>query len=278
MKPEMTHLFKGLLCLVLTLLIGGCMSLGPDYERPEAKVESDWLETEDSRVTSELATDPKWWESAFQDPELDKLVEDFIRSKKAVPAFLNYHGFPASACISVNEEVVHGIPGGRIIEEGDIVSVDVGSIFEGFYGDSARTYAVGEISDEKRKLMENTEKSLLAGIDKARNGNKLGQISAAVQYVAENEGYGVVRQLVGHGIGRNMHEEPQVPNYGSPSEGPTLKTGMVIAIEPMINCGTYQVKTLPDGWTIVTADGRPSAHFEHTVAITENGPDILTVV
>ncbi|KAA3632331.1 MAG: type I methionyl aminopeptidase [Calditrichaeota bacterium] len=210
--------------------------------------------------------------------QLDKLVEDFIRSKKAVPAFLNYHGFPASACISVNEEVVHGIPGGRIIEEGDIVSVDVGSIFEGFYGDSARTYAVGEISDEKRKLMDNTEKSLLAGIDKARNGNKLGQISAAVQNVAESEGYGVVRQLVGHGIGRNMHEEPQVPNYGSPNEGPTLKTGMVIAIEPMINCGTYQVKTLPDGWTIVTADGRPSAHFEHTVAITENGPDILTVV
>ena len=210
--------------------------------------------------------------------QLDKLVEDFIRSKKAVPAFLNYHGFPASACISVNEEVVHGIPGGRVIKDGDIVSVDVGSIFEGFYGDSARTYAVGEVSEEKRKLMENTEKSLLAGIDKARNGNKLGQISAAVQQTAESEGYGVVRQLVGHGIGRNMHEEPQVPNYGSPNEGPTLKTGMVIAIEPMINCGTYQVKTLPDGWTIVTADGRPSAHFEHTVAITDNGPDILTVV
>lgn len=210
--------------------------------------------------------------------QLDKLVEDFIRSKNAKPAFLNYQGFPASACISIDEEVVHGIPGERVIREGNIVSVDVGSIFEGFYGDSARTFAVGEISEDKAKLMECTEKSLFSGIDKARNGNKLGQISSAVQEVAEKEGYGVVRQLVGHGIGRSMHEEPQVPNYGSPAEGPELKVGMVIAIEPMINFGTYQVKTMPDGWTIVTADGRPSAHFEHTVAITENGPDILTVV
>lgn len=210
--------------------------------------------------------------------KLDTMVEDFIRSKKAIPAFKNYHGFPASACISINDEVVHGIPGDRKIADGDIVSVDVGSIFDGFYGDSARTYAIGEITEEKRRLLENTEKCLHAGIDKARNGNKLGQISASVQEMAESKGYGVVRQLVGHGIGRNMHEEPQVPNYGSPDEGPTLKSGMVIAIEPMINCGTYQVKTLPDGWTIVTADGQPSAHFEHTVAITDNGPDILTVL
>lgn len=210
--------------------------------------------------------------------ELDTLIEDFIRSKNATPAFLNYQGFPASACISIDEEVVHGIPGKRVIHDGNIVSVDVGSIFEGFYGDSARTFAIGQISEDKAKLMECTEKSLFSGIDKARNGNKLGQISAAVQEVAEKEGYGVVRQLVGHGIGRAMHEDPQVPNYGSPAEGPELKVGMVIAIEPMINCGTYQVKTMPDGWTIVTADGRPSAHFEHTVAITENGPDILTVL
>ena len=209
---------------------------------------------------------------------LDKLVEDYIRSKDSIPAFKGYHGFPASACISINEEVVHGIPGDRVIRDGDIVSVDVGSILDGYYGDSAKTFAIGNISEEKRKLMEITEKSLLAGIDKARNGNKLGQISAAVQKVAEDEGYGVVRQLVGHGIGRNMHEEPQVPNYGSVNEGPVLKTGMVIAIEPMVNCGTYQVKTLPDGWTIVTSDGLPSAHFEHTVAITDNGPDILTVL
>ena len=209
--------------------------------------------------------------------QLDSLIEDFIRSRGAIPAFKNYQGFPASACISINDEVVHGIPGKREIMEGDIVSVDVGSIVDGFYGDSARTFAVGEVAEEKLRLMENTQKSLTAGIDKARKGNKLGEISAAVQAVAEAEGYGVVRQLVGHGIGRNMHEEPQVPNFGSPNDGPVLKTGMVLAIEPMINLGTYQVKTLPDGWTIVTADGKASAHYEHTVAITDDGPDILTV-
>lgn len=209
--------------------------------------------------------------------EIDTLVEEFILSQNAIPAFKNYKGFPASACISVNDEVVHGIPSNKILIEGDIVSVDIGSIFEGFYGDSARTIPVGIISEEKHKLLENTKKSLQSGIDKARNGNKLGQISAAVQKTAEDAGYGVVRQLVGHGIGREMHEEPQVPNYGSENDGPELQNGMVLAIEPMINCGTWQVKTLPDGWTIVTADGMPSAHFEHTVAITENGPDILTL-
>lgn len=208
---------------------------------------------------------------------LDMLIEDFIRSRGAIPGFKNYQGFPASACISINDEVVHGIPGKRVIMEGDIVSVDVGSIVDGFYGDSARTYAIGEVSEEKLRLLENTQKSLVAGIDKARKGNKLGEISAAVQAVAEAEGYGVVRQLVGHGIGRNMHEEPQVPNFGSPNDGPVLKIGMVLAIEPMINLGTYQVKTLPDGWTIVTADGKASAHYEHTIAITDDEPDILTV-
>jgi methionyl aminopeptidase len=209
--------------------------------------------------------------------ELDTLIEEFIRSKDAVPAFKDYKGFPASACISVNDEVVHGIPSNKILFEGDIVSVDIGSIFEGFYGDSARTIPVGIISEDKKNLLENTKKSLESGIDKARNGNKLGQISAAVQKTAESAGYGVVRQLVGHGIGREMHEEPQVPNYGSENDGPQLQTGMVLAIEPMINCGTWEVKTMPDGWTVVTADGMPSAHFEHTVAITENGPDILTL-
>ena len=209
--------------------------------------------------------------------ELDRLVDEFIRSCDSIPGFKNYQGFPASACISINEEVVHGMPGKRVIEEGDIVSVDVGSIVDGYWGDSARTFAVGTVSADKQRLMEATHKSLMAGIDKARKDNKLGEISAAVQQVAESQGYGVVRQLVGHGIGRDMHEEPQVPNFGSPSEGPVLKTGMVIAIEPMINMGTYQVKTLPDGWTVVTADGLPSAHFEHTVAITDNEPDILTL-
>ena len=209
--------------------------------------------------------------------QLDMLIEDFIRSAGAIPAFKNYHGYPGSACISIDDEVVHGLPGERVILEREIVSVDVGAIVDGFYGDAARTFPIGQVSPAKLKLLETTEKSLLAGIDKARNGNKLGQVSAAVQEVAEGQGFGVVRQLVGHGIGRNMHEEPQVPNYGSPGDGPVLKTGMVIAIEPMINLGTYKVKTLPDGWTVVTMDGQPSAHFEHTVAITDNGPDILTL-
>ncbi len=209
--------------------------------------------------------------------ELDRLIEEFIRSRDAVPAFKDYQGFPASACISIDEEVVHGIPGSRVIKEGEIVSIDVGSIYRGFYGDAARTYGVGKVSAEKMRLMEVTQKCLRAGIDKTKNGNKLGQISAAVQQVAEIAGYGVVRQLVGHGIGRQMHEEPQVPNFGSPDDGPVLETGMVLAIEPMINMGTYEVKTMPDGWTFVTADGKPSAHFEHTVAVTEDGPDILTV-
>jgi methionyl aminopeptidase len=209
--------------------------------------------------------------------DLDRLIEDFIVAQGAVPAFKNYRGFPASACISINDEVVHGIPGDRIIEDGDIVSVDVGSIVDDFYGDSARTFAVGDISDEKAELMKYTLESLQAGIDKARKGCKLGEISAAVQKHAEDQGYGVVRQLVGHGIGRKMHEDPQVPNFGSPDEGPVLKEGLVLAIEPMINVGTYDVKTMPDGWTIVTADGQASAHFEHTVAITENGPDVLTL-
>lgn len=209
--------------------------------------------------------------------ELDKLIEDFIRSQGAVPGFKDYHGFPASACISIDEEVVHGIPGDRVIKEGDIVSVDVGSIVDGFYGDSARTFAIGQISEKKARLMEVTRKCLEVAIDKAHKGNKLGQISAEVQRVAEDAGYGVVRALVGHGIGRNMHEDPQVPNFGSPEAGPALESGMVIAIEPMINMGTFEVYTKPDGWTYVTADGLPSAHFEHTVAITDNGPDILSM-
>ncbi|MBU0983905.1 MAG: type I methionyl aminopeptidase [candidate division Zixibacteria bacterium] len=209
--------------------------------------------------------------------KLDELIESFIRSQGAIPGFKGYQGFPASACISIDDEVVHGIPGKREIREGEIVSVDVGTVVDDYYGDSARTFAVGEVSEEKRRLLEYTRKSLEAGIDKARNGNKLGEISAAVQEVAESQGYGVVRQLVGHGIGRSMHEEPQVPNFGSVQEGPVLKTGMVICIEPMINMGTYEVKTLPDGWTVVSADGSPSAHFEHQVAITDDGPDILSL-
>ena len=208
--------------------------------------------------------------------ELDRLVEEFIRSQGAIPAFKGYQGFPASACISIDDEVVHGIPGKRVMKEGEIVSVDIGSIVDGYYGDSAYTYAIGEISQHKARLMEITQKSLGAAIDKAKKGNKLGAISAAVQRVAESEGYGVVRELVGHGIGRTMHEEPQVPNFGSADDGPVLEAGMVLAIEPMINMGTHRVKTLPDGWTVVTADGQPSAHFEHMVAIRNDGTEILT--
>ncbi|HOP08233.1 MAG TPA: type I methionyl aminopeptidase [candidate division Zixibacteria bacterium] len=209
--------------------------------------------------------------------ELDKIIEEFIRSQGAEPGFLNYHGFPASACISIDEEVVHGIPGTRVIKEGDIVSVDVGSIVDNYYGDSARTFAIGQISDKKARLMEITRQCLDKAIDKARPGNKLGQISATVQETAERAGFGVVRALVGHGIGRNMHEDPQVPNFGSENAGPVLEIGTVIAIEPMINLGTWEVYTKPDGWTYVTADGLPSAHFEHMVAVTENGPDVLTL-
>lgn len=209
--------------------------------------------------------------------QLDQLVEEFIRDQDAIPGFKNYRGFPASACISIDDEVVHGIPGNRVIQDGEIVSVDVGSIVDGFYGDSARTFAVGEVSDEKSDLMDNTGRCLQAAIDIAQKGNKLGQISAAIQQTAESEGYGVVRALVGHGIGRNMHEDPQVPNFGSAEAGPVLESGMVLAIEPMINLGTHKVYTKPDGWTFVTADGAPSAHFEHTVAITDEGPDVLSL-
>jgi len=209
--------------------------------------------------------------------ELDRMVEEFIRSQNAAPGFKNYRGFPASACVSIDEEVVHGIPGSRVIEEGQIVSVDVGSIVDGYYGDSARTFAVGEISPDKRRLMDVTKKCLEAAIDMARKGNKLGEVSSAVQRTAEEAGFGVVRALVGHGIGRDMHEDPQVPNFGPRDAGPVLQPGMVIAIEPMINMGTYEVYAKPDGWTYVTADGKPSAHFEHTVAVTENGPDVLSL-
>lgn len=209
--------------------------------------------------------------------DLNEVIDEYLRDQGAIPAFKGYGGFPASACISIDEEVVHGIPGERVIRDGDIVSVDVGSIVDGFYGDSARTFAVGAVSEEKQALMENTRQCLQAGIDKARSGNRLGEISAAVQATAEAAGYGVVRALVGHGIGRKMHEDPQIPNFGSPEAGPVLKTGMVLAIEPMINLGTWEVYTKSDGWTYVTADGKPSAHFEHTVAITDNGPRVLTV-
>lgn len=208
--------------------------------------------------------------------ELDSLAEDFIRKQGAVPSFKGYHGYPASICTSVNEELVHGIPGSRILKDGDIISIDIGAQIHGFHGDSAWTYPVGNISEEAVQLLRVTEESLYKGIEQVREGNRLSDIGHAIQKHVEAAGFAVVRDYVGHGIGRQMHEDPQVPNYGPPGRGPRLKVGMTLAIEPMVNAATYHCKTLADNWTVVTADGNLAAHFEHTVALTEDGPEILT--
>ena len=209
--------------------------------------------------------------------ELDHVAEKFIKSKNAYPSFLNYNGYPASACISINEEVVHGIPAKRKLQEGDIVSVDLGVYYKGYHSDAARTYAVGKISDDKLKLMKVTEESFFEGLKYAKPGYHLNDISSAIGAYAEKHGYGVVRDLVGHGIGKQLHEEPQVPNYNTPRRGPKLQKGMVLAIEPMINMGTWEVRVLDDDWTFVTRDGSPSAHYENTVVITDDIPEILTL-
>lgn len=209
--------------------------------------------------------------------ELDSIAEEAIRSEGAMPAFKGYHGFPATLCTSVNHQVVHGIPSREVVlAEGDVLSVDVGAIFDGYYGDNARTFAVGSIDEGAARLLRVTEASLEAGIRACVPGNRLYDIGAAVQSVAEADGFGVVREYVGHGIGRSMHEDPNVPNYGKAGTGPVLETGMVLAIEPMVNAGSHAVEALPDGWTVVTRDGSLSAHFEHTVAITDGGPLVLT--
>jgi methionyl aminopeptidase len=210
--------------------------------------------------------------------ELDKIVEDFIRSQNAIPAFKGYNGFPASICASINEEVVHGIPGNRKLEEGDIISVDIGSVFEGYVGDGAKTFLVGKVDEEKRRLVEVTRQSFYEGIKFAKESYRLSDISHAVQQCAESAGFSVVRDYVGHGVGKNMHEEPQIPNFGKPNKGPRLQRGMVLAIEPMINAGKYHVKVLNNNWTVVTLDGKPSAHYEHTIAITDGEPELLTVL
>lgn len=210
--------------------------------------------------------------------ELDELAEQVIREAGAVPAFKGYHGFPATLCTSVNQQVVHGIPSRDVILlAGDILSVDVGAIHGFYYGDNARTFAVGTVTEDAARLLDVTEKSLAAGIEQCVIGNRLYDIGAAVQDVAESAGFGVVREYVGHGIGRAMHEDPNVPNYGKAGTGPVLEQGMVLAIEPMVNAGTHAVDALEDGWTVVTRDGAMSAHFEHTVAITADGPLILTL-
>ena len=208
--------------------------------------------------------------------ELDRLAEDFIRKQGATPSFKGYGGFPGSICTSINNQVVHGIPGNTKLKNGDIISIDIGACYKGFHGDSAWTHPVGEISDDKKYLLEHTEKSLYVGLEQVRAGNRIGDIGAAIEEYATSHNLGVVKELVGHGIGTNVHEDPEVPNYGKYGTGPLLKEGMVIAIEPMLNLGTADVYILDDDWTIETDDGKPSAHFEHTVAVTKDGYQILT--
>ncbi|MCI8588952.1 MAG: type I methionyl aminopeptidase [Bacilli bacterium] len=208
--------------------------------------------------------------------ELDQLAEKFILEQEATPSFKGYGGFPGTICTSINNQVVHGIPGKRKLKNGDIIKLDIGACYKGFHGDSAWTYAVGEISEEKKYLMEHTEQALYEGIKQVKPGNRIGDISAAVEKYAEAHHLGVVKELVGHGVGTNVHEDPEVPNYGKEHTGPLLKEGMVIAIEPMLNLGTADIYILDDEWTIETDDGKPSAHYEHTVAVTKDGYKILT--
>ena len=214
--------------------------------------------------------------------ELDQIAEDYIRSNNAIPAFKGYSqgglpGFPGSVCTSLNEAVVHGIPGSVKLKEGDIISLDVGVLKNNYYGDAAITVAVGKISEEKKKLLEVTEKSLYLGIKQAISGNKVHDISSAVQEYVEQNGFSIVRDLCGHGVGKFLHEDPAIPNFGKKGTGPKLKNGMTIAIEPMVNAGVYNVTTASDGWTVLTTDGSPSAHFEHTILVMDNSPEILTV-
>ena len=208
--------------------------------------------------------------------ELDQIAEEYIRKQGAEPIFKGYHGFPASICASVNEVIVHGIPDDYKLQSGDIISIDIGARIDGFCGDAARTWGVGEISQEAQGLLKVTNQSLAEAIKEAKVGNRLSDVSHAVQSYVEPKGYSVVKNYSGHGIGRKMHEAPQIPNYGKANRGPRLKEGMVLAIEPMINIGTHKNKTLDDGWTVVTKDRKLSAHFEHSVAITKDGPQILT--
>lgn len=211
--------------------------------------------------------------------ELDALAEKYIRSQGGVPNFKNYHGYPATACISINNEVIHGIPSAkRVLKAGDIVSVDLGAMFNGYHGDNAATFACGDISDEAKRLMQTTKDALYEGIKAATAGSRIGDISSAVQRTVEAAGFSVVRQYVGHGIGTQLHEAPEVPNFGTAGRGIRLLPGMTLAIEPMVNAGGFDVKVLPDGWTVLTKDGSLSAHFEHTVVITPDGPKIMTVI
>lgn len=242
-----------------------------DFIRESCKVVAETLRLVSSNVRIGITT--------F---ELDRIAEDYIRSNNAIPAFKGYSqgglpGFPGSVCTSINDAVVHGIPGQDKLEEGDIISLDVGVLKNNYYGDAATTVAVGKISDEKKKLLEVTEKSLQSGTEQAKSGNRIHDISAAVQEYVEQNGFSIVRDLCGHGVGKFLHEDPAVPNFGRRGTGAKLKKGMTLAIEPMVNAGGYEVITSSDGWTVLTADGSPSAHFEHTILILDNSPEILTV-
>ncbi len=232
---------------------------------------------ESGRIVAEiLQTVQSKTKAGMSTAELDAIALEVMRSHGVQSAFLGYYGYPAHICVSVNEEVVHGIPGERILKDGDLVSVDAGVFKDGYCGDAALTFALGEVDARRRELMEVTERSLLEGIRMAAGGNRLHDISAAVEACAQAHGFSVVREYVGHGIGTAMHEDPPVPNFGKRNTGPQLKEGMVLAIEPMLNMGSHEVEVLKDGWTVVTKDRQPSAHFEHTVAITAEGPEILT--
>lgn len=215
-------------------------------------------------------------EPGISTKELDDIAYKEITQHGAKPTFKGYRGFPASICTSINEEIVHGIPGKRVLKEGDVIKVDVGATLDGLIGDAAVSVSVGQVGEDVTELLRATRQSLMDGIDAAQPGNRIGDIGAAVQAYGEARGYGVVREFVGHGVGRFLHEEPQVPNYGQPGKGALLRPGMCIAIEPMLNMGTWQTRVLEDQWTVVTADGELSAHFEHTIAITEDGPEIFT--
>ncbi|MBN1387746.1 MAG: type I methionyl aminopeptidase [Bacteroidales bacterium] len=234
------------------------------------------LRSSNQLVSKTLAEMAKIIRPGITTLELDRVAEEFIRDHKAVPGFKGYNNFPNTLCTSVNDEVVHGIPSNYILQDGDIISIDCGVLLEGYYGDSAFTFPVGEVDDEKRRLMKYTRESLEEGVKQAIAGNRVGDISWAVQNKAESGGYSVVRELVGHGLGRNLHESPEIPNYGKRGRGPKLRKGLVICIEPMINMGGRSVRQMKDGWTVRTADGKPSAHFEYAVAVGRNKADVLT--
>lgn len=233
------------------------------------------------RIAGQIVGDTHNYLKSFIKPgittkELDQLAEDYILSRDATASFKNYQGYPGSICTSVNNEVVHGIPSDRVLQDGDIISIDIGANYKGYHGDSAWTYAVGTIDKQKEDLMKHTEQALFLGLATIRDGSRVGDIGNAVYTYARKHNLGVVRELVGHGVGKNLHEEPDVPNFGKKGTGPILKEGMVIAVEPMINAGSHHVYILDDDWTIITADGKPSAHFEHTVLVTKDGYEILT--